>query len=97
MKIIKTGKIANNFPMIIACKRVVDCYGFSYGKELDFCGTELEVEASDVRKHPWYKYPDYEGIDYGIICPVCGKFVPIDPELIPTQVKKTAAEVRLNT
>lgn len=95
MKIIKAGNIANKFPMIVACARVVDEYGFAYGEELDFCGTELEIEASDVRKHPWFKYPNYEGVDYGVICPVCGQFIAIDPQLISTHVKKTAVEVRL--
>lgn len=97
MTIIKAGNITNNFPMIITCARVVDEYGFAYGEKLDFCGTELEIEASDVRKHPWFKYPYYEGVDYGVICPVCGKFIDIDPQLIPAHVKKTAAEVRLGS
>lgn len=49
MKIIKKNNFSGIFPMKIACKRVVDEYGFAYGKREDFCGSELEVDADDIK------------------------------------------------
>lgn len=43
MKIIKENKFSNIFPMQIKCKRVVDCYGFSYGQEKDFVAVNLKL------------------------------------------------------
>ena len=93
MKVIKENHFENTFPMRIQCKRVVDCYGFVYGNTADFCGSELEIEAEDIKKHPWSKYPDYSGLDYGVKCPVCGKFVVVDSKLIPEKIKKEAKEI----
>lgn len=81
------------FPMKVRCERIKDEYGFSYGREIDFCGKELEIEASDIRKHDWAKYPDIHGTDYGVVCPVCGKFIPIDRDRIPEYVLKDAEEI----
>lgn len=77
MKIIKKGNYNDQFPMKVLCRRVVDEYGFGYGDDKDFCGSTLEVEAEDIKKHPWSKYPDFHGVDYGVVCPVCGKFIPV--------------------
>lgn len=96
MKVINENKFSNIFPMRIVCKRVVDAHGYAYGKEKDFCGSELEIEAGDIKKHIWYKYPCYEGVDYGVICPVCGKFISVDENEIPNKVLNDAEEVRLN-
>ena len=94
MKVIKESKFENIFPMRITCKRVVDRHGFAYGNAKDFCGSVLEIEANDIRKHKWEKYPDYSGTDYGVLCPICGKFVAIDEDEIPQQVLRDAPEVR---
>lgn len=93
MKVIKENKFSNIFPMRIICKRVQDEYGFSYGNEKDFCGSELEVNADDIKKHKWFKYPDYEGVDYGVRCPVCGKFIIVDKNKIPDNVLDNAEEL----
>lgn len=95
MKIINKDNFSNTFPMRIICKRVVDEYGFAYGKEKDFCGSELEIEIEDIKKHGWFKYPFYEGVDYGVICPVCGKFIVVDKKVIPDKVLNNAEEIRL--
>lgn len=95
MKVIKENKFSDIFPMKINCKRITDEYGFAYGKENDFCGSELEVEISDIKKHKWSKYPDYNGIDYGVICPICGQFIPINEDNIPKKVLERAEEINL--
>jgi hypothetical protein len=84
------------FPMRVTCKRVVDQYGFAYGEEKDFCGSELEVVEDDIKQHPWFKYPYYEGTDYGVICPVCGKFIVIDEHSLPVGVINKAEKIRLH-
>lgn len=96
MKIIKEDNFSNTFPMRIRCRRVVDEYGFAYGKEKDFCGSELEIEIEDIKKHEWFKYPCYEGVDYGAICPVCGKFIVVDKKVIPDKVLNNAQKVYLS-
>lgn len=93
MKVIKENRFSNTFPMQIKCKRVVDEYGFSYGQERDFCGSELEVVADDIKKHEWFKYPNYEGTDYGVVCPVCGKFIVIDEREIPQKILDNTEEL----
>ena len=94
MKVIKQNYFPNIFPMQIKCEKVVDSYGFSYGEEKDFCGSELEVSAEDIRKHNWFKYPNYEGTDYIVICPVCGQFIAINRDIIPNHIKDNAIEIR---
>lgn len=95
MKVIKENKFSDIFPMKIKCKRITDEYGFSYGKENDFCGSELEIEISDIKKHEWSKYPDYSGVDYGVICPMCGQFIPINEDNIPKNVLERAEKINL--
>lgn len=96
MKVVKQNYFPNIFPLRVKCERVVDSYGFSYGEEKDFCGSELEVSAEDIRKHDWFKYPIYEGTDYGVICPVCGQFIVINRNNIPNQIKDNAEEIRIS-
>ena len=96
MKVIKKNKSSNVFPMRIKCKRITDKYGFAYGDEKDFCGSEIEIEAEDIKKHEWFKYPDYEGRDYGVICPVCGKFIVVDTNKIPENILYKAEDIRLD-
>jgi len=90
MKVISVGNHSHVFPMRVICKQVTDEYGFSYGDAVDFCGSELEIEASDIRKRSWYKYPETCGEDYGITCPICKGFVPIKKKLLPKFVLENA-------
>ena len=92
MKVIRKGNYNNVFPMKIVCQQVVDKYGFTYGGDHDFCGSELEIEAEDIKKHKWDKYPDYSGTDYAVVCPVCGKFIVVDTSKIPIRVLNNAKE-----
>lgn len=96
MRVLEKKNFEHVFPMVIECKQVIDEYGYSYGNKADFCGSKLEIEAEDIKKHPWAKYPDYSGIDYGVICPVCGKFVVVNSEDLPQSVMKNAEEIRLD-
>jgi hypothetical protein len=95
MKIIKeNSKFENVFPMRITCKQIRDKYGFTYGDAVDFCGSELEIEAEDIKKHGWEKYPNYSGTDYVVVCPICKSFIMIDEKLLPQKVKDNAESVR---
>lgn len=96
MKIIERGNFNNAFPIQVECKRVEDEYGFAYGKKNDFCGSLLEIEETDIKKHRWFKYPNYNGEDYGVICPVCGRFVTIDKSKLPASTIFIAEEIFLN-
>ena len=96
MRVIEEGNYKNLFPMIAECKRVEDKYGFAYGDTKDFCGSKIEIEMEDIKEHKRSKYPDYKGIDYGFICPVCGKFVVVDQNTIPKKVLDEAEEIFLN-
>lgn len=96
MKILKENKSFGIFPMQVTCKRVEDKYGLAYGKENDFCGSELEINADDIKAHEWDKYPNLQGIDYGVVCPVCKQFIAIDKEVLPLCVMEQAEKVRLH-
>ena len=93
MKVINKGNYNNSFPKKIVCKRIVDKYGFGYGDEKDFCGSTLEIDECDIKKHRWSKYPDYHGVDYGVICPICGKFIPVEESGICKNVLDNAEEI----
>ena len=94
MKVLERHEVNEKvFPMVVICSQVVDEYGFTYGDEKDFCGSKLEIDAEDIKKHSWTKYPDYHGIDYGVKCPVCGRFVAIDKRKLPVEVIKIAPEI----
>ena len=96
MKIIENNA-KSNFPIQVTCKQVRDKYGYTYGDKNDFCGSILEIEASDIKKHPWEKYMAGDsGIDYGVICPVCGKFIMLDANTLNARVKQEAPEVRIH-
>jgi len=96
MKVLVKGNYEHVFPMEVKCRRVVDKYGFDNGKEADFCGSVLEVDAEDIVKHPWEKYPDYSGVDFGVICPVCKRFVQIKTDSIPKLIQDAAKKVSLD-
>ena len=84
MKILerKNGYIGNVFPMKCKCHYQKDGYNLRYGDAKDYCGSELEIDASDIVKHSYSKYPNISGEDYGYICPVCKHFIPIDTKNI---------------
>ncbi|MBQ8627181.1 MAG: hypothetical protein IJ419_13615 [Agathobacter sp.] len=88
MKVIEVGNWNNLFPMRVKCERIVDANHFSYGDTKDFCGSVLEIEIEDIERRDWSKYPDYKGYDYGITCPICGKFIPISEDILPESVIK---------
>ena len=96
MKVINQGNYNDTFPMKLVCKRVTDKYGFGYADSKDYCGSLLEVDESDIKKHKWFKYPDYNGIDYGVICPICGNFIVVEKSNIPNNVLDKAEEILLN-
>lgn len=96
MKVLTENKFSNVFPMRVTCKRVVNEFGFSYGKKKDFCGSELEIDAGDIKRHIWHKYPDFFGEDYGVICPICGGFIPLDKRDIPVFVMNKAETIIIN-
>lgn len=96
MKILVKNNFNNAFPMEIECGQVKDEYGFDYGDSKDFCGSILEIDIDDIKKHEWFKYPNFEGVDYGVKCPVCGKFIVIDKSKIPNVVKANAKGISLN-
>lgn len=96
MKIIEENNFNEIFPMNIKCEQIVDEYGFTYGEEKDFCGSLLEIDPSDIKKHKWFKYPNYEGVDYGVICPVCKQFIMIDSKKIPKHILISSEEIYLS-
>lgn len=97
MKVIKKNNFSNIFPMRIICKRVVDADGGCYGKEEDYCHSELEIDKEDIKKHLYsVGWAGRHGVDYGVICPLCGKFIVIDKNMIPETVLNNAEEIRLN-
>lgn len=96
MKILKKNDFCSVFPMEIKCERILDKYGLSYGEPKDFCGSELEISAEDIKRHDWFKYPDCEGIDYGVICPVCKRFIVIQTDKIPNVILENAESIKLN-
>jgi hypothetical protein len=96
MKVIEVGNYGQKFPMIVRCKMVRDQYGFTYGDEKDFCGSQIEIEKEDVKRHEWFKYPNYSGTDYGFICPVCKRFVVVDKKKLPKNILDSAEEIFLH-
>ena len=93
MKVIENNSHKSGFPRRITCKQVFDENGYSYGNELDFCGSVLEVEASDIKKHHWEKY--YEsGESYIVVCPICGSWIEIDSNTLSSTTKAEAEEIQ---
>lgn len=93
MKIIENNA-KSNFPIQVICEQIRDKYGYTYGAKNDFCGSVLEIEASDIKKHSWANF-DESGIDYGVVCPVCNKFIMLDPDTLNAQIKREASEVSI--
>ena len=95
MKVIEEHFFDETFPMIITCRQSKDEYGFTYGEKKDFCGSVLEINAEDIKSHLYFKYPNLDGVDYGVICPVCGRFITVDKTKLPEFVINHAESIRL--
>lgn len=85
--------IQNNldFPRKVTCKRIFTIDGRSYGTDKDFCNSVLEIDIADIRKHYWgytCGFRHEEGVDYGVVCPICGAFILI--EHLPKGVREHA-------
>lgn len=97
MKVLEQGNYNDQFPMKIICRRVEDQYGLGYGEPKDFCGSTLEIEEKDIKKHRWSKYPDMKGTDYGVICPICKQFIVVDKKNICKTVLDNAEEIFIDS
>ena len=54
---------------------VIDCSGKGWNQKGKVpCGSMLEVGTEDLLCRSWHRFPDYKGVDYGFICPVCKCF-----------------------
>lgn len=73
----------------------VECTGKNWNQDNKTpCGSVLEINANDLIKREWSKYPDYSGIDYGFICPVCKCFTEIDQENLSDNLKSMAKDFK---
>jgi hypothetical protein len=62
----------------------VECNGLKWNQNNKVpCGSLLEIDKDDVIKREWSKYPDYSGINYGFICPICGCFTELNEKDLP--------------
>lgn len=76
-------------------KLEVECTGKNWNQDNKIpCGSWLEINANDLIKREWSKYPDYGGIDYGFICPVCQCFTEIDQQNISDNLKNMARDFK---
>lgn len=91
MKVIKNGT-GENWTLQVKCEHTPDKYGLEYDKGKERCGSILEIDKSDVYYREFYKYPDIEGKDYVIKCPVCGSCIQLDEEKIPEYIKSQAKD-----
>ena len=75
----------------------VDCTGGTWEQhEKVPCGSTLEINAEDIYKRGWFKYPDYDGTSYGFVCPICGCFTDIDENILSKHLKNMAKEYGKN-
>jgi hypothetical protein len=76
-------------------KLQIDCNGLNWRQEGKVsCGSTLELTKNDILRREWFKYPDYEGLNYGFICPICGCFTEIKDELLPDGIKTLAKDYK---
>lgn len=92
MKVIENNS-NKSFPRRIVCKMVRDKMGYSYGNINDYCGSVLEIEASDIKRHNWSRY-DERGTSFIVICPVCGGWIEIEPDTLTSTTKAEAEEIQ---
>lgn len=91
MEIIKKGS-GEVWKKIVQCRHVKDVCGLEYEPDIRRCESLLEINQDDVYYKHWTKYPDLEGEDYCVTCPVCGAPLPIESSSIPGWVKKMAKD-----
>jgi hypothetical protein len=89
MKILKERKPFEEW------KRIVNCTGgdWNQGDKVP-CGSTLQIDSNDLIKRKWFKYPDYEGVSYGFICPVCGCFTNLNENELPDHLKIIAKDYK---
>lgn len=95
MKILVDNYTNNAFKIEVKCEKTYDEYVYTYGNDLDYCGSVLEAEPWDIRSHRWSKgWPDnISGASYIVVCPLCGSWIEIPEDKLPKQVKENAKEI----
>jgi hypothetical protein len=74
-------------------KLEVNCTGGNWYQDGNVpCSSTLEIEACDLTKRTWSKYPDDSGVDYGFVCPICGCFTNIDGKFLNDHLKNMAKD-----
>jgi len=87
MKVIHAKKPFENWTLEIKCT------GGNWRQDKKVpCGSLLEINANDLIKRAWFKYPDDGGTDYGFICPICGCFSEINKNLLTEHLKNMAKD-----
>lgn len=93
MKIIEDNYTTANFSRRITCEFARSPDGYYYDEGNNYCGSVLEIEASDVKRHNWAKY--YRaGTSYVVVCPLCGCWIELDPDTLPRVVKEKAEPIQ---
>lgn len=93
MKIIENNSHKNGFPRRVTCEFTRSADGYYYDERNNYCGSVLEIESTDIRKHHWQKYYD-SGDSYVVVCPVCGCWIEIDPHTLSCNIKANAEEIQ---
>lgn len=93
MKIIEDNSQKNSFPRRVTCEFTRSPDGYYYDEGNDYCGSVLEIEASDIKKHEWQKYYE-KGTSYVVVCPLCGCWIELDPDTLPRAVKEKAEAIQ---
>ena len=70
----------------------VDCTGGEWRDDKVPCGSTSSINATDLVRRKWCKYPDDNGVDYGFICPKCGCFTNIDEKNLTKDLKTMAKD-----
>lgn len=92
MKIIENN-LLTGFPRRITCEFTRDKDGYYYDECNSYCGSILEIETSDIKRHHWRKY-DASGTSYVVVCPVCGCWLEIDSNTLSSTTKAEAEEIQ---
>lgn len=95
MKVLVDNYNDKNFTYQVMCRQVKDENGFVYGDPEDFCGSTLEIEGRDVKKHFWGKgiYDRITGVSYVVVCPLCGSWIELPEAILPGSVKNKAEKI----
>jgi len=87
MKILKERKPFEDWMLEVNCTGK----NWNQGDKVP-CGSTLEINADDLIKRAWFKYPDDGGINYGFVCPICGCFTEIDDKHLNEHLKNMAKD-----